>query len=62
MMAAISSLRAEIEELRNLHQPISALSPAQKKVCPNAQTSESHLSETSLAAREDDDAAMDHVS
>jgi hypothetical protein len=28
-------------ELRNLNQPISAQSPARKKVCPNAQTSES---------------------
>jgi hypothetical protein len=63
IMATMSSLRAEIAELRNLHQPISTQSPARKKVCPNAQTSESHLSEASLAAREDDnDAAMDHES
>jgi hypothetical protein len=39
MMAAISSLQAEIAELRNLYQPFSASSPARKKVCPNAQTS-----------------------
>jgi hypothetical protein len=32
MMAAISSLRAEIAELQNLHLPISALSSARKKV------------------------------
>jgi DNA repair exonuclease SbcCD ATPase subunit len=56
----ISSLRAEIAELRNLHQPISTPSPARKKVSPNAQTLESHLSEASVATREDDDAAMDH--
>jgi hypothetical protein len=42
MIAAMSILRAEITELRNLHQPISTPSPAQKKVCPNAQTSELH--------------------
>jgi hypothetical protein len=35
---------------------------ARKKVCPNAPTSESNLSEASLAAREDEDAPMDHVS
>jgi hypothetical protein len=62
MMEAISSLRAEIAELRNLQQPTSTPSPARKKVCPNEQTSESHLSEASLAAREDNDASMDHVS
>jgi hypothetical protein len=62
MMAAISSHRAEIAELRHLHQPISTLSPAQKKVCPSGQTSGSHLSEASLTTREDDDAAMDHES
>jgi hypothetical protein len=56
----ISSLRAEIAELQNLHQPISTLSPARKKVSPNAQTPESHFSEASLAVREEDDAAMDH--
>jgi hypothetical protein len=33
MMEAISSLRAEIAELRNLHQPTSTPSPARKKVC-----------------------------
>jgi hypothetical protein len=62
MMATMASLRAEIAELRNLHQPNSTPSPARKKVCPSAQTSESHLSEATLAAREDDDAEMDHVS
>jgi hypothetical protein len=62
MIEAISSLRAEIAELRNLQQPASTPSPARKKVCSNAPTSESHLSEASLAAREDDDAAMDHES
>jgi hypothetical protein len=51
----ISSLRAEIAELRNQHQPLS-------KACPSAQTSESHLSEASFATREDNDAAMDHES
>jgi hypothetical protein len=56
------NLRAEIAELRNLHQPTSTPSPARKKVCSNAPTSELHLSEASLAAREDDDAPMDHVS
>jgi prefoldin subunit 5 len=54
-MATMASLRAEIAELRNLHQPISTPSPAQKKVCPSAQTSELHLSEASLTTREDDD-------
>jgi hypothetical protein len=39
MMAAISSLQAEIAELRNLYQPFSASFPARKKVCPIAQTS-----------------------
>jgi hypothetical protein len=58
----ISSLRTEIAELRNLQQPTSTPSPARKKVCPNEQTPESHLSEASLSTREDDDAAMDHVS
>jgi hypothetical protein len=60
VMASMSNLRAEIAELQNLRQPISTPSPAQKKVCSNAQTSESHLSEASLAARGDDNAAMDH--
>jgi hypothetical protein len=58
----ISNLQAEIAELRNLHQPASAPSPARKKACSNALTSELHLSEASLAAREDDDAVMDHES
>jgi hypothetical protein len=58
----ISSLRAEIADLRNQHQPPSTPSPARKKVCPNAPPSESHLSEASLSVREDDDASMDHVS
>jgi hypothetical protein len=58
----ISSLRTEIADLRNQHQPLSTPSPARKKVCSNALTSESHLSEASLSAREDDDASMDHVS
>jgi hypothetical protein len=62
MMATMSSLRAEIAELRNLHQPTSTPSPARKKVCPNAQSSESHLSEASLTTREEEDAEMDHVS
>jgi hypothetical protein len=62
MMATMASLWAEIAELGNLHQPTSTPSPARKKVCPNAQTSESHLSEASLVTREDDDAEMDHVS
>jgi hypothetical protein len=62
MMATMASLRAEIAELRSLHQPTSTPSPAQKKVCPNAQPSESHLSEASLTIREDKDAEMDHVS
>jgi hypothetical protein len=44
----ISSLRTEIAKLRNQHQPVSTLSPARKKVCSNAPTSESHLSEASL--------------
>jgi hypothetical protein len=61
-MATMVSLRAEIAELQSLHQPISTLSPGRKKVCPNAQPSESHLSEASLTIREDDDAEMDHVS
>jgi hypothetical protein len=56
VMASLSNFRAEFQ---NLHQTTSAPSPARKKVCPNAQTSESHLSEASLAAREDDNAAMD---
>jgi hypothetical protein len=61
VMASLSNFRAEFQCL--VHQTTSAPSPARKKVCPNAQTSESHLSEVSLAAREDDDgAAMDHVS
>jgi hypothetical protein len=59
VMASMSNFRAEFQ---NLHQPISAPSPVRKKVFPNAQTSESHLSEASLAAREDNDAAMDHES
>jgi ribosomal protein L29 len=59
VMASLSNFRAEFQ---NLQQTTSALSPARKKVCPNAQTSESHLSEASLAARKDDDATMDHVS
>jgi hypothetical protein len=59
VIASLSNFRAEFQ---NLHQTTSAPSPARKKVCPNAQTSESHLSEASLAAREDNDAAMDHVS
>jgi hypothetical protein len=58
----ISSLRTEIADLRNQHQSLSTPSPARKKVCPNALPSESHLSEASLSAREDDDASMDHVS
>jgi hypothetical protein len=58
----ISSIRTEIAELRNQYQPLSTPSPARKKVCSNALTSESHLSEASLSAREDDDASMDHVS
>jgi hypothetical protein len=62
MMEAISNLRGEIAELRNLQQPASAPSPARKKVCSNALTSESHLSEASFADREDDDAPMDHMS
>jgi hypothetical protein len=62
MMEAISSLRAEIAELQNLQQPTSTPSPARKKVWSNALTSELHLSEVSLAAREDDDASMDHES
>jgi hypothetical protein len=62
MMATMSSLRAEIAELRNLQHPTSTPSPARKKVCPNAQSSESHLSEASLTTREDEDAEMDHVS
>jgi hypothetical protein len=56
----MASLRAEIAELRNQHQPLSTPSPVRKKVCPSTQTSESHLSEASLAARADNDAAMDH--
>jgi hypothetical protein len=59
VMASLSNFRAEFQ---NLQQTTSASSPARKKVCPNAQTSESHLSEASLTAREDDDASMDHVS
>jgi hypothetical protein len=62
MMATMASLRAEIAELRSLHQPHSTPSPARKKVCPNEQTSESHLSEASLATREDGNAETDHVS
>jgi hypothetical protein len=59
VMASLSNFQAEFQ---NLQQTTSAASPARKKVCPNAQTSESHLSEASLAAREDDNAPMDHVS
>jgi hypothetical protein len=59
VMASLSNFRAEFQ---NLQHTISAPSPARKKVCPNAQTSESHLSEASLAAREDDDATMDQLS
>jgi ribosomal protein L29 len=59
VMVSLSNFRAEFQ---NLHQTTSAPSPVRKKVCPNAQTSESHLSEASLAAREDDDATMDHLS
>jgi hypothetical protein len=59
VMASLSNFRAEFQ---NLQQPTSTPSPARKKVCPNAQTSELHLSEASLTAREDNDAAMDHVS
>jgi hypothetical protein len=62
MMDAISILRAEIAELRNLQQPTSTPSPARRKVCSNVLTSELHLSEASLAVKEDDDASMDHVS
>jgi hypothetical protein len=58
-MASLSNFRAEFQ---NLPQSISVPSPVRKKVCPNAQTSESHPCEASLAAREDDDAAMDHES
>jgi hypothetical protein len=58
----ISSHRTEIADFRNQHQPLSTPSPTRKKVCSNALTSESHLSEASLSAREDDDASMDHVS
>jgi hypothetical protein len=38
----ISSLRAEIAELRNLHQPAIAPSPTRKKACSNALTSNLH--------------------
>jgi hypothetical protein len=62
MMATMASLRAEIADLQNFHQPTSTLSPAPKKECPNAQSSESHLSEASLTTREGEDADMDHVS
>jgi hypothetical protein len=62
IMATIVSLRAEIVELRIFHQPTSTPSPARKKVCPNAQPSELHLSEASLPTREEEDAEMDHVS
>jgi hypothetical protein len=62
LVATVSSLRAEIVELRNQNQPLSTPSLARKKVCPNAPTSESHFSEASLPAGEDDDASMDHVS
>jgi hypothetical protein len=58
----ISSLRTEIAELRQQHQPLSTPSPARKKVCPSVLPSESHPSEASLSDREDDDADMDHVS
>jgi hypothetical protein len=59
VMASLSNFRAEFQ---NLQPTTSAPSPARKKFCSNAQTSESHLSEASLAAREDNDATMDHVS
>jgi hypothetical protein len=52
-MATVSSLGAEIAELRNQHQPLSTPSPAPKKVCPSTHTPEPHLSKASLVAGEE---------
>jgi hypothetical protein len=62
MAKMMSGIQAEIAELQNLQHPTSTPSPACKKVCPNAQSSESHLSEASLTTREDEDAEINHVS